>query len=128
MSSFGLVAVVVLDADSRFRGAFEAMCKFLKITFWHILSGNHEVDSFKKYHRFLDKTQAIARKYSSSHDIFIINAKTSHYACSRALIDDTNKMCIVADFGREFRFPLDMELLQTPTLNIDNNQALFKHL
>ena len=31
--TFGMVAVVVMDADSRFRSTFEAMCKLLKLTF-----------------------------------------------------------------------------------------------
>ena len=35
---------------------------------------------------------------------------------------------IVADFGREFRFPLDTKLLPTSTLNPEKNQALFKYL
>ena len=30
--NFGMVTVVVVDADSRFRSIFEAMCKVLKIT------------------------------------------------------------------------------------------------
>ena len=29
----------------------------------------------------------------------------------------------VADIGREFRFPLDTELLPTPTLNSTNNKV-----
>ena len=31
--SFGMLAVSVVDGDRRFWGAFEAMCKSLKITF-----------------------------------------------------------------------------------------------
>ena len=31
--TFGMVAVVVVDADSRFRSTFEAMCKLLKLLF-----------------------------------------------------------------------------------------------
>ena len=34
----------------------------------------------------------------------------------------------IAAVGREFRFPMDTELLTTPTWNTDNNQALFKYL
>merc|ERR1711884_245058 len=32
--SFGMVAVVVVDADSKFKGVFEELCKILKITLW----------------------------------------------------------------------------------------------
>ena len=31
--TFGMVAVVVVDADNRFRSTFEAMCKILKLAF-----------------------------------------------------------------------------------------------
>ena len=31
--TFGMAVVVVMDADSRFRSTFEAMCKLLKLTF-----------------------------------------------------------------------------------------------
>ena len=37
-------------------------------------------------------------------------------------------MRCVAVSGREFIYPLDMELLPTPGLNPDNSQALFKYL
>ena len=30
--------------------------------------------------------------------------------------------------GRELMFPIDTEMLLTPTLNPDNNQLLFKYL
>ena len=43
--SFGMVEVVSVDADSRFRGAFEAMCGFLQMIFWTLLRGNHKLNS-----------------------------------------------------------------------------------
>ena len=57
--TFGMVAIVGVDADSRFRGTFEAMCKILKLTLWPLSRGNHKGDSVEHYHRFLNKTQTI---------------------------------------------------------------------
>ena len=74
----------------------------------------------------LKKTQAIAGQDRGSHDLFILNAKTSQYACNSAPIDDTDVMRSVAAVGREFIFPLDIELFSTPNLNPYNNQAFFK--
>ena len=34
----------------------------------------------------------------------------------------------VTALGREFRFPLNTELLECPTLNSSKNEALFKYL
>ena len=36
--------------------------------------------------------------------------------------------CSIAAVVRELVFTMDTELLPTPTLNPDNNQALFKYL
>ena len=50
--NFGMVAVVVVDANNRFRSTFEAMYKLLKLVFWPLAHGNHKVMSTEKYHRF----------------------------------------------------------------------------
>ena len=98
--SFGMVSVVVLDADSRFRGSFEEMCKCLQITLWNLASSNNKGNSVEKYHRFLNKTQAIVGKNRGSHDVLILDAKTSQYAWNSAPINDTDMMHSVADVGR----------------------------
>ena len=116
------------DTGSRLIGAFEAIFKCLQITFWNLSHINHKLNSVENCHRFLNKTQAISGQDRVSRDVFIINAKTSQYTCNIAPINDTNVMRSVAAVGREFIFPLDTELLSTPTLNPDNNLVLFKYL
>ena len=128
MLSFGTVTVLLVDADRRFRGAFESMCKFPKIKFCNIAHSNHKVDSVKKYHQLQKKTQATARQHGVIHDVFIQNDKTSQYTWNSAPINDTNVMRSVAAVGREFIFPLDIELLLTTNLNPNNTQLLFKYL
>ena len=123
-----MVAVVVLYIDRRFRGAFESICKCLQITFWTSARGNHKVNRVEKYHRLLNKTQDISGHDCGSHDSFIQNTKTYQYLWNISPINDTDVMCRVAAVGIEFRFTLDMELLLTPTLNPDNNQAFLKYL
>ena len=109
--TFGMVAVVVVDADNRFRSTFEAMCKLLKLTFWPLSRGNHKGNSVERYHRFLNKTQTISGQDRGTHEVFHQNIKTSQYAWNSAPIDDTDIPRCVAAVGREFRFPLDIELL-----------------
>ena len=84
MLSFGMLAVVVLDAESLLQGIFEAMCDLLQIILWNIVHGNHKDNSVTKYHQLLNKTQAITGKYCVSHDIFIQNMKTSQYTWNSA--------------------------------------------
>ena len=55
MLSFSMVAVVVVDSDSRFIGAFEVMCNFLQITLLYLACINHKVNNVEVYHRFLKK-------------------------------------------------------------------------
>ena len=106
--NFGMVAIVVVDADSRFRSTFEAMCKTLKLTFWPLSRGNHKGNSVERYHRFLNKTQTICGQDRGTHEVFHQNVKTSQYAWNSAPIDDTYIPRCVAAVGREFRFPLDI--------------------
>ena len=58
----------------------------------------------------------------------MVNAKTSQYTWNSAPIDDTDIPRCVAAIGREFRFPLDVELLEQPSLNKVNNSDLFHYL
>ena len=48
----------------------------------------------------------------------------SHYAWNSTPIDDTDIIRGVAAAGRKFRFPLDIELLDQPSLN-DKKQLCF---
>ena len=73
---FGMVAVVVIDEDRRFRGTFEAMCKLLKIKFCYLAHRYHKLNSVDNYHWFLNKTQVITGQDHGSHNVLIKNVKT----------------------------------------------------
>ena len=103
------------------------MCKILQIPFWPLSRCNNKLDSVKNYQWFLNKTQDIAGQYRVSHDVFFQNGKTYQYAWNSSPIDGTEVVSIIEDVGRELIFSLDRELLTTPTLNLDNNQALFNY-
>ena len=119
---------MVVDADSRFRSTFEAMCKLLKLTFWSISRGNHKGNSVERYHSFLNKTQTIRGQDRGMYEVFHQNIKTSQYAWNNAPIDDTDIPRCVAAVGREFRFALDIELLDQPSLNNKEHSTLFHYL
>ena len=126
--SFGMVAVVVVDADSKFRGVFEELCKILKLVFWPLARGNHKGLGVERFHRFFNKTQTICGNDRGTHESFTTNIKTSQYAWNSAPIDNTDIIRSVAGVGREFKFPMDMKLQPTPALNDDANSALFQYL
>ena len=54
--SFGMVVIIVIDANSRFKVVFKDMCAALIIIYWPLAFGNHKGMSVEKYHRFLNKT------------------------------------------------------------------------
>ena len=60
--------------------------------------------------------------------MFHQNIKTSQYAWNSAPIDDTYILRCGATVRREFRFPLDIELLDQPSINNKEHSALFNYL
>ena len=107
--TFGMVAIIVVDTDSKFKKEFQLMCDILKITFWSIAKGNHKSLSVERYHRFLNKTQTIRNNDINTPLAFYTNIKTSQYAWNSAPIDETDIPRCVAAIGRDFKFPLDVE-------------------
>ncbi len=126
--TFGMCSVIVVDADSKFRSAFEDTCKKLRIMFWPLARGNHKGLSVERYHRFLNKTQTIVGHERGSHLTILQNAKLSQYAWNSAPIDNTDVTRSMAAVGREFRFPLDVDLSPTPVLNDSQNSTLYEYL
>ena len=104
------------------------MCIALKMVFWPLAQGNHKAMRVECYHRFLNKTQTIVGQDRGTHETFIQNAKTSQYAWNSAPIDDTDISRSMAAVGRDFKFPMDVELSAMPTINDNKNSALYKYL
>ena len=73
--TFGMCSMVVIDDGSTFKSVFILMCTALKINFWYLSRGNHRSNSVERYHRFLNKTQAIAGTDRGTHSVILQNAK-----------------------------------------------------
>ena len=89
---------------------------------------HHKGNSVEYYHRFLNKTQAIASNDRGTQDFYIQNSKTSQYAWDIIPIDDTDVIRSMTDIGCIFRFSLDVDLSPTPILNSGSNSTLFNYL
>ena len=57
--TFGLVAVVVVDVDSKLLSVFEEMFNYLGFIFWSLSRGNHKVLIVERYHHFLNKSKLL---------------------------------------------------------------------
>ena len=126
--NFGMCAVIVIDYDSTFKGTFQKMCDPLKIIYWWISRGNYKGNSVKKFHQFLNKTQNITGGDQGTHGGFIRNAKTSQYAWNNSPIYDTDISWRLTEIGREFIFPLDVDISSLQPMNTSDNSALLQYL
>jgi hypothetical protein len=127
MLKYGMSAVIVVDDGSTFKGIFRDMCDILQITLWTLSRGNHKGCSAERFHRFMNKTQAIAGQSVGTHAVFSRNAKLSAYAWNSAPIDGTDIIRSFVAVGHEFKFPLDTQFCNAPALNEDN-KILFEYL
>ena len=75
--SFGMVVIIVVGADSRFKSFFKDMCTALGIVYLSLECGNHKGTRIEKYHQFLNRTQAITGQYRGTQNVFLQKAKTS---------------------------------------------------
>jgi len=123
-----MCSVVVVDDGSTFKHVFKLMCEALSIIYWCLSRGNHRGNSVERYHRFLNKTQAIAGNDRGTHQVYIQNAQTSQYAWNSAPVDNTDIIRSMVAVGRAFRFPLDVSLSPSPILNTASNSTLFNYL
>ena len=104
------------------------MCAALGVIYLPLARGNHKFISIEKYHRFLNKTNAIAGQYIETYDVFLQNVKIFHYAWNSAPIYGTNFLRSVAAVGQGSCFPLDVKLLQTPTTLNQGNSGIYDYL
>ena len=126
--SFGMTALIVVDADSKFWSDFEDMCKALKIHLWRLAQGNHIGLLVEKYHRFLKKTQTIVCQYRGTHLSILKMPKLPNMLGISAPIDNTDISLSLSAVGREFRFPLDIKLSALTELKDGYNSTLHNYL
>ena len=125
--TFGLVAVIVVDADSKFVSVFEDMCNRFGFIFWPLSRWNHKGFIVERHHRFLNNTQTIVG-HDCGTQFFIENSKTSQNVINSAPIDDTDINQCLATVSRHFKFPMDVALSSFPTMNDPDHSTLYNYL
>ena len=126
--TFGLVAVVVVDIDSKCMSVFEDICNCFLFIFWPLSRRNYKGLSVERYHRFLNKTQIIIGHDCGTHQSFIENSKTSQYTWNSVPINGTGIPRCLAAVGHHFKFPMDVALSSLPTMNGTDHFTLYNYL
>ena len=96
------------------------MCSILGIKFHAAARGNHKAVSVERFFRFLNKLLTIHANDRATNQVFIETSECAAYAWNSSAIDGTDIIRSVAALGREFKFPLDINLGSTP-LPVDSD-------
>ena len=123
LMKFGLCYLVVLDDDTSFKDTFVAMCKVLKLNYDILAKRNHTGLSVEHFHRFLNKAATIAMADRQSNNVFVPAEIITGYVWNNAPIDGTAILHSTVAIGREFRFPIDIDLSTLPQLTQNNAQS-----
>lgn len=117
----GLCGLIVVDADSKFLGAFAAMCKLLGLRLHAAARSNHKAILVERFFRSLNKAVMIASNDCGTNDVFVEAVHCFTYVWNASVIDSTDIVCSVAPaLGREFKFPMDLNLSPVP-VPVDGN-------
>ena len=119
---FVLCHLVVLDNGNPFKGTFVAMCKSPKLNFNILAKRNHNRLSAEHFHHFLNKASTIAMEDRQNNDVFVPSGIAAGYTWNSAPIDGTDILRSTV-IGREFRFPIDIDLSALSQLTQNNSQS-----
>ena len=106
----GLCGMVVVDAGSTFAGVFQDMCSILGIRYHQAARGNHKAVSVERFFRYLNKAVTIATNDRNLRAT-MPSVSIAIYAWNACPIDGTEIVRSVPAIGREFKFPIDYQLL-----------------
>ena len=123
LMKFGVCHLVVIDDGTLFKGASVTMCTALDINCDILVKRNHKELTVEHFHRFLNRAVTIAMKDRQSNDIYVPARIAAGYAWNSVPIDVTDILRSSVAIGREFRFPIDINLSALPQLIQNNVQS-----
>ena len=96
------------------------MCTALDLNYDILANRNHKGITVEHFHRFLNKSVKIAMEDCQSNDVFVHTGIAAGYAYNSASIDGTDILRSTVAIGRQFRFPIDINLPALPQLTQNN--------
>ena len=116
VGTVGLPLHVVVDKGNEFAGTFSTVLDTLQIPHETASPENHRRIRNERFHRLLNKVQAINTADYSSFFLWLQGTLFAAYAWNATPADGTDIPRSVAAIGREFPFPIDVSL-HTPSPN-----------
>ena len=106
---YGLVHMLILDADSKFKGQFKEACGIFKLKSHTVSKGHRDVMLVERFNRYLNGAIKLFASDRNSTRVFIEGSQMAIYAWISAPVIGTNLSCSLVAVGREFHFPIDFE-------------------
>ena len=111
--------MIVTDPDSKFNEEFEGVCKLVQIPHHKSARGNHNAIIIERFIKFLNSGMKIFTSERSTKRVFIEGAKTLCYAWNSAPCTGTDLSRSLLVVGREFKFPIYIEMQKHTMYNIN---------
>jgi len=92
------------------------MCASLNIRFHVVSKYNHKVIGIEKFNKLLNHAQKISTEERGASESFVEVAMATSYAWNPSLVEGADIIRSMPAIGRELRFPLDINLTETPVV------------
>jgi hypothetical protein len=115
---YGLSHLMIIDADSKFKGEFVKAAELLKIKLHPVARGNHDAILVERFNRFLNSSLLMFNNDRKSNRVFLEGAMMCTYAWNSAPVAGTDLSRALLVLGREFHFLIDFTTRQHLTFNI----------
>ena len=117
-----------MDDGTSLKFSIVSICKALYLNQDVRVNRNHKGLTVEHFHRFLNKSVKIAMEDRQSNDVFVHTGIAAGYAYNSASIDGTDILRSTVAIGRQFRFPIDINLPALPQLTQNNAQSTIDYV
>jgi hypothetical protein len=116
---YGLSHLLIIDADSKFKGEFLKTAELLKMRLHPVAKGNHDAVLVECFNRFLNSSIIIFNNDHKLNRVFVEEgAMMCCYSWNSAPVTGTDLSRALLVLGREFHFPIDFTTQQHLTFNV----------
>ena len=125
---FGICALIVVDADNKFKGTFVYMANALKIRVHVVAARNHKTVEVERFRNFFNHVCKIFGEERETSEYFVECGMLSAYGWNVSPIDGTEIIRSITTIGRELKFPMDIHIAKIPTVIDSASKSIVTYL